>query len=91
MFHDPELDRLEAKVAVSNQTFKADEANYRQALALIAEARAGLFPTVNFDPTLTRWAGAQSSDLLDAEVSGSWTLDVWGARRRSSSMARRRR
>ena len=34
-------------VAVSNQTLKADEANYRQALALINEARAGLFPTVN--------------------------------------------
>ena len=32
--------------SVSNQTVKADEANYRQALALINEARAGLFPTV---------------------------------------------
>ena len=40
-FRDPELDRLEAQVAVSNQTLKADEANYREALALIAEARAG--------------------------------------------------
>ena len=47
-----ELDRLEAQVAVSNQTLKADEANYREALALIAEARAGLFPTVNFNPSL---------------------------------------
>ncbi len=46
-FHDPELDRLERVVAVSNQTIKADEANFREALALINEARAGLFPTIN--------------------------------------------
>ncbi len=45
VFHDPELDQLMRVVAVSNQTIKADEANYRQALALINEARAGLFPT----------------------------------------------
>ena len=44
VFHDPELDQLMRVVAVSNQTIKADEANYRQALALINEARAGLFP-----------------------------------------------
>src|SRR5271166_2602351 len=31
---EPELDRLEPVVAVSNQTVKADEANYREALAL---------------------------------------------------------
>ena len=47
VFHDPELDQLIRVVAVSNQTIKADEANYRQALALINEARAGLFPTIN--------------------------------------------
>ncbi len=60
VFHDPELDLLEAQVAVSNQTLKADAANYKEAVALIAEARAGLFPTVNFDPTLTH-TGSSSS------------------------------
>ena len=83
-FGDPTLDRLEAQVAVSNQTIKADEANYRTALALIAEARAGLMPTINFDPSFTRVkTGTQLSDQLDAEVSGSWTLDVWGKTRRA--------
>jgi outer membrane protein TolC len=83
-FGDPTLDRLEAQVAVSNQTIKADEANYRTALALIAEARAGLMPTINFDPSFTREkVGTQLSDQLDAEVSGSWTLDVWGKTRRA--------
>ena len=80
-FHDSELDRLEATVAVSNQTLKADEANYRQALALISQARAGLFPTVNFDPSLSR-SGPPAGNLLDAQVSGAWTLDVWGRVRR---------
>jgi NodT family efflux transporter outer membrane factor (OMF) lipoprotein len=84
LFADPVLDRLESQVAVSNQTIKADEANYRTALALIAEARAGLMPTINFDPSLTRVkTGTQLSDQLDAEVSGSWTLDVWGKTRRA--------
>ena len=38
VFHDPELDQLMRVVVVSNQTVKADEANYREALALINEA-----------------------------------------------------
>ena len=46
MFHDPELDQLMRVVAVSNQTIKADEANYRQALRSINEARPN-FPTIN--------------------------------------------
>ena len=80
-FHDVELDRLEATVAVSNQTLKADEANYRQALALISQSRAGLFPTVGFDPTLTR-AGPPAGNDLSAQISGAWTLDIWGRVRR---------
>ncbi len=84
LFRDPELNTLEAQVAVSNQTLKADEANYREALALIAEARAGLYPTVNFNPSLTR-ASSQGlvGDTLNAQVSASWTLDVWGKVRRA--------
>ena len=54
VFHDPELDQLMPDVVVSNQTVKADEANYREALALINEARAGLFPTVQGNGSATR-------------------------------------
>ena len=75
-FHDPALSRLEERVAISNQTVLADAANYREALALIGEARAGLFPVVNFDPSITR--SSQIGTQLDAQVSGSWTLDIWG-------------
>ena len=80
VFHDPELDQLMRVVVVSNQTVKADEANYREALALINEARAGLFPTVNGTGSATH--ESPSNTVLTAEASGSWTLDIWGQVRR---------
>src|ERR1700742_654747 len=42
VYHDPELDRLERMVEVSNQTVKQFEAQYSNAVALVAGARAGL-------------------------------------------------
>jgi NodT family efflux transporter outer membrane factor (OMF) lipoprotein len=80
VFHDPELAQLMRVVVVSNQTIKADEANFRQGLALINEARAGLFPTVNGTGSATRSSPAQTN--LSAETSGAWTLDIWGQIRR---------
>ncbi len=83
VFRDPELDRLERVVALSNQTVKADEANYREALALIDEARAGLFPTISASGSATheKIAGPVET-ILTAEGAASWTLDVWGQVRR---------
>jgi NodT family efflux transporter outer membrane factor (OMF) lipoprotein len=81
LFHDPLLNTLEAQVAISNQTLKADEANYRQAQALIAEARAQLFPTLTVNPLLTRSSG--SGTILSAEANASWTIDLWGKVRRT--------
>jgi NodT family efflux transporter outer membrane factor (OMF) lipoprotein len=81
LFHDPLLNTLEAQVAISNQTLKADEANYRQAQALIAEARAQLFPTLTVNPSLTRSSG--SGTILSAEANASWTIDLWGKVRRT--------
>ena len=57
VYHDPELDRLEAMVDVSNQTVKQFEAQYRNAVALVGEARAGLFPTIGISPSVTRGGG----------------------------------
>ena len=80
VFHDAELGGLASAVAVSNQTVKADEANYRQAIALINEARAGLFPTVTGNGSASRNSTLGTSMM--AEASGMWTLDVWGQVRR---------
>ena len=83
LFGDRELSLLEPQVSISNQTLKQDEANYREALALIAEARAGLFPIVNFDPSLTRIHPANAAWNLEAQITGSWTPDIWGKVRRA--------
>jgi NodT family efflux transporter outer membrane factor (OMF) lipoprotein len=47
MFNDPDLDALEKRVAVSNQTVKQFEAEYRQAHDIVAEAKSAFFPTVS--------------------------------------------
>jgi NodT family efflux transporter outer membrane factor (OMF) lipoprotein len=60
VYRDPELDRLEAMVDVSNQTVKQFEAQYRNAVALVGEARAGLFPTIGISPSVTRSGGGGS-------------------------------
>ncbi len=80
VFNDPELNALESAVAISNQTVKADEANYREALALINEARAGLFPTINGNASAVR--SSPKTTTLTAEATGQWMLDVWGLVRR---------
>jgi len=54
IYHDPELDWLERQVNVSNQTVKQYEAEYRNAVALVQETRASLFPTAGITPGVTR-------------------------------------
>jgi NodT family efflux transporter outer membrane factor (OMF) lipoprotein len=46
LFGDPQLNALEAQVNISNQNLAVAEAQYRQARALVREARASYFPTV---------------------------------------------
>ena len=53
-FGDDTLDDLERRVSVSNQTLAVAEATYRQAGALVREARAGYFPTVTIGAGYTR-------------------------------------
>jgi NodT family efflux transporter outer membrane factor (OMF) lipoprotein len=60
IYHDPELDRLERMVVISNQNVKAFDAQYREAIALIAEARSGLFPTIGVDTGVLRSGGGSS-------------------------------
>ncbi len=61
IYNDPELDRLERMVEVSNQTVKQFEAQYRNAVALVGEARAALFPDRRAEQrrdALRRWRAA---------------------------------
>jgi NodT family efflux transporter outer membrane factor (OMF) lipoprotein len=46
IYKDPTLDDLEKQIDISNQTLKQSEAAYRQARAVVDQARASFFPTV---------------------------------------------
>lgn len=94
VYRDPELDRLERMVAVSNQTVKQFEAQYLNAEAQVAFARAGLFPTVGLSGGATRngsgvgsasfrsGGGSRSATQYSITGSAAWDLDVWGRIRR---------
>ncbi len=60
MFHEPELDALEARLNITNQTIVQALENYLAACAQIRAARAQYFPTVTAAPsaTLSRGSGA---------------------------------
>lgn len=69
-FHDPLLDQLEPMVAISNQTVRADYENYQQALALVQEANAALFPTIGATGSVTRSRGGGGSSGSGITSSG---------------------
>jgi NodT family efflux transporter outer membrane factor (OMF) lipoprotein len=98
IFNDPELDLLERQVNVSNQNVKEFEAEYRQAVALLDEARSQLFPTISISAGVTRGGGGQGTTSTASAVgsgpggvartefklepSVSWQPDIWGTIRR---------
>lgn len=92
VYHDATLDGLLRQVAISNQNVAQYEAQYRQARALVAESRSGLFPSVTGTGATTRSGSAGSvatgggrsvSNSHSLEASASWELDIWGKLRRT--------
>ena len=84
IYNDASLDALEKQIDISNQNLKASEAAYRQAVALVGEARAGFFPTFTFDSAVQQ--SGQGKALPVTQYSGSagasWEIDIWGRIRR---------
>jgi len=75
LYNDPDLNRLEPLVQVSNQTVAADYAAYEQAQQIVAEAQGGLFPTVGLTGSATRegsggGSGSSSSIVSSGSSSG---------------------
>lgn len=91
VFADPELDRLEAQVAIDNQTLKVAEARYRAARAAVDSAAAARLPTVTgtADATRSRSANATANNY-SLLASANWEVDLWGRVRRSIEAARAR-
>ena len=85
-FGDKELNILADQVVISNQNIKAAEASYRQAQALVTQARSALFPTIalegNAARNKTQLQGIRNNYNVSLATSG-WEIDVWGRIRRS--------
>ena len=79
LFNDPVLNALAAQVEVSNQSVAAAVAAYAQARALVAEQRAGLFPSVTLGGGASRAeSGGNTRGNYQASLGASWEPDVWG-------------
>src|SRR5262245_8064806 len=97
MFNDPQLNAFEEQVDISNQNVALAEAQYRQARALVQQARAAYFPTVTIGASLNNASRSTTSSinrgssgssgrttptLFTMAVDASWEIDVWGRIRR---------
>ena len=82
-FNDSTLDRLIRSIDVDNQNLRAQVAVYDQARALVAQARAALFPTVIGAPGITR-SRTLGTERTTVSLQGqaSWELDLFGGIRR---------
>jgi NodT family efflux transporter outer membrane factor (OMF) lipoprotein len=74
IYHDDLLNRLEARIAISNQNVASYAAQYAEAQAVVQEARAQLFPVLGANAGVTRSSVGRSS-----RGAGTTTLGTAGA------------
>jgi NodT family efflux transporter outer membrane factor (OMF) lipoprotein len=99
VFQDSQLDPLEDRIDVSNQSLKSAQAAFEQARDLVRINRAGYYPTVSTNPSGQRVR--QSTDqpngtavtqtmysLWTLPVEASYEVDVWGRVRHTVQQAR---
>ncbi len=92
IFGDPQLNALVEQVDISNANIAAAEAQFRAARAVVAEARANYFPTVNAPASVTRSRSPSLPNQVvtapgpvenySVALSASWEPDLWGQVRR---------
>jgi NodT family efflux transporter outer membrane factor (OMF) lipoprotein len=91
IYNDAQLNDLETRLNASNQTIVQFAATYRQARALVSEARAAYFPTLGLSATESRArsssrsnssqfssGGGNISKSYDLSFNASWEPDLWG-------------
>ncbi len=85
IFGDADLAQLEARINISNENVKAAAAAFDQAQALVAQARAGFWPSIVAALGSQRGAiGNQPAvTTVSGAVSANWSLDIWGQVRRA--------
>jgi len=99
IYNDSQLNGLEEKVAISNQTLKAATEQYFSARAAVQVARAAYYPTLSAGPSISRsrlslnrptTVPGAVSQYNDFSVVGqaSWEPDFWGLVRRTVEASR---
>jgi len=99
IYGDQELNTLEEKIAVSNQTLKVSYQQYMSAREIVRQARSQLFPTLAVQPSGSRNQISQNrpnfntvtrSQYSDIALTGdiSYEVDLWGQVRRNVEAAR---
>jgi len=92
IYNDPELNDLEEQLNINNQTIKQSFENFMAARALIAQARAQLYPTIGTTPSYSRSQSSanigststttsgspKQTGITTLPVSASWEPDLWG-------------
>jgi len=91
IYNDPELNDLEDRLDINNQTIKEYFENLLVARALVREARAEYYPTVTFSPGGTRsrsssnlgnssssFNSGTTSKLITIPIDVSWEPDLFG-------------
>ena len=97
VFHDAELNALEARLVISNQSIAAAYAQFQQARALVDETRANLLPALTATAGVTRQrtagASASAASVTGGQNPGNthslaldaiWEPDVWGGVRQQT-------
>jgi NodT family efflux transporter outer membrane factor (OMF) lipoprotein len=99
VYQDPQLNALEEKINISNQSLKAAQAQFEQARATVRYNRANYYPTITAGVSATRerlsanrplgkFSGGVTTNDLVIPVDMSYEPDVWGRVRRTVEAAR---
>jgi len=100
LYGDPELNVLEERIEVSNQTLKAAMEQYFEAREQVRVVRANYFPTLTGGPSISRTRESYNQpgtkpdvttyqyNTFNLEGQVSWEPDLWGEVRRSVEEAR---
>lgn len=89
LFGDPLLNKLESQVG-ANFSLAQAEAQYRQASALVENARAAWFPRITANAAYNRFVSPQGQariipgtrETFTTALTAVWELDLWGRIRR---------
>ncbi|RKT25565.1 NodT family efflux transporter outer membrane factor (OMF) lipoprotein [Paraburkholderia sp. RAU2J] len=97
IYEDPQLNALVDKLNAANQTVAQFAATYRQARALVSEARSAYFPVIGASAGATRSGNGIASsgssttgssrsgvgNSFNVQLDASWEPDLWGSVTRS--------